>query len=152
MEHKEQMERYKNFIRLRKEGATFGGIAEMYGITRQAVQSRVKKGLPKKPTFEVNPLLAKYNLSHLEGRDRIRALVRIRDNFTCQGCGEKRLPKNIGKDSLFERNLDVHHLGGMCGKNSRGYDAIKDIGKLITLCHKCHFNHAEHSQRINKKL
>lgn len=72
------------------------------------------------------------------GRDRIREIVRIRDNHTCQNCGAGWLQG--------ERRFDVHHLNGLCGKLSRACDKLKDIDGLITLCHKCHFNHPEHSR------
>ena len=38
---------------------------------------------------------------HLSGRDRTREKVRIRDNYTCQGCGKKW--------QKGQRRLDVHH-------------------------------------------
>ena len=72
------------------------------------------------------------------GRDRTRFLVRVRDNFTCQDCGLRRSPlqaKRAGR-----RLFDVHHLGGVCGKKSRGYDKVSDMPTLVTLCHRCHFN------------
>lgn len=80
----------------------------------------------------------------LQGRDRTREMVRIRDNYTCQMCGRKKGPR--------EKNLDVHHLGGDCGKNrTYSYDKVCDMPKLITLCHKCHFNHPEHSIHLTSK-
>ena len=48
-----------------------------------------------------------------------------------------------GKLKLF----DVHHIDGRCGKNSRGYDAVASVDKLITLCHSCHFRHHLFSKR-----
>lgn len=77
------------------------------------------------------------------GRERTRMFVRVRDDFTCQTCKQVLLPseaRNQGR-KLF----DVHHLGGKCGTMSRAYDSIKDLSGLITLCHKCHFNHPEHT-------
>lgn len=90
------------------------------------------------------------------GRDRTRNLVRIRDNFTCQDCGERRtfedvqshnsrLPTLKGRIKSF----DVHHLNGLCGKKTRAYDSVKDIDTMITLCHKCHYNRPEH--KVNNK-
>lgn len=78
-----------------------------------------------------------------QGRERTREIVRYRDNHTCQSCGHK-----WGKG---ERSLDVHHLGGLCGKKSLGYDSVKDLDTLITLCHKCHFNHPEHTLHNKSK-
>lgn len=65
-------------------------------------------------------------------RDFTRNKVRERDNHTCQNCGRQR------KEG--EKQLDVHHLNGLCGEKSRGYDRLSDMPGLITLCHKCHFN------------
>lgn len=80
------------------------------------------------------------------GRDAARYLCRLRDKFSCQECGEVRLPKNCGKGKKFEMSLDVHHINGECGKKSRGYDSTKDISGLITLCHRCHSNRHDHSK------
>jgi hypothetical protein len=75
------------------------------------------------------------------GRDFIREKARIRDDHTCQECFRRR--------HEGERRFDLHHINGLCGKKSRGYDRKCDIGQLITLCHKCHFNRHDFSQ--NKK-
>lgn len=32
----------------------------------------------------------------------------------------------------------------------RGYDRISEIPNLITLCHKCHYNRHDRSQKINE--
>lgn len=71
-----------------------------------------------------------YRKQEISGRDRTRELVRIRDNHTCQKCGEKWLEGN--------RRFDIHHLNGLCGKRSRKYDKVSEIDGLITYCHKCH--------------
>lgn len=71
----------------------------------------------------------KSTLYKFTGRDYVRELVRIRDNWTCQKCGKRWEP---GK-----RRFDIHHLNE-CGKKSRGYDRKEDMGGLITYCHKCH--------------
>lgn len=76
---------------------------------------------------------------YLEGRDLHREKVRVRDNHTCQDCGVK---WEQGK-----RRFDIHHLNGLCGKKSKGYDYVSDIAGLITLCHKCHFNRPEHKSK-----
>ncbi len=69
------------------------------------------------------------------GRDITRDIVRMRDNDTCQEC---QIVWNEG-----ERKFDIHHLNGLCGKMSRGYDSNVEMSGLITLCHKCHMgNHA----------
>lgn len=67
-----------------------------------------------------------------EGRDYTRQKVRIRDKHTCQMCGVKWQPPS--------RRFDVHHLNGLCGKKSRGYDSVSDTDGLITLCHRCHIS------------
>ena len=77
------------------------------------------------------------------GPERTRMLVRIRDKFKCRKCGTEKKGK---------RSLDIHHLGGLCGKKSRGYDKVSTISKLITLCHKCHFNYSSHSKRFGRRI
>lgn len=78
----------------------------------------------------------------LQGRDRTRELVRIRDNHICQDCGKKWIEQ--------KRRFDVHHLNGLCGKMSKKYDKVTFLENMVTLCHKCHYNRPEH--RTNKKL
>ena len=78
----------------------------------------------------------------MEGRDYTRELVRIRDKHTCKDCGKKWV---VGK-----RRFDIHHLKGLCGKKSKGYDNVNKIKYLITLCHKCHFNRPEHKVKTRK--
>lgn len=74
-------------------------------------------------------------LNTLQGRDRTREIVRIRDNHICQDCG---------KVWVKGRRFDIHHLNGLCGKRSKAYDKVSDIKGLVTLCHKCHYNRPEH--------
>lgn len=109
-----------------------------------------RKSLSSRP----NPRFCKRcqkRLPKKEGRELTRTLVRIRDNFTCQDCGKRRLPKDIA--GTHKRLFDVHHLNGLCGKRSRSYDKVSEIDGLITLCHKCHFNRPEHvSKKIDEKL
>lgn len=76
------------------------------------------------------------------GRDLIRERVRVKDKHTCQDC------KRVWDGK--ERRFDVHHLGGQCGKKSRGYDRLSEMEGLITLCHRCHFNRPEHTSRRKK--
>lgn len=64
------------------------------------------------------------------GRDYVREQARLRDKHTCQEC------KEIWNGK--ERRFHVHHKEGLCGKNSRGYDSIKNLEVLVTLCHRCH--------------
>lgn len=72
-----------------------------------------------------------------EGRERNREIVRFLDDYTCQMC--------FKVWHKGQRSFDIHHLNGQCGKNSRGYDSLSNVENMITLCHKCHFNHPEHS-------
>lgn len=90
-----------------------------------------------------------------QGRDSIRALVRARDSYKCQECGFIRTPETVKtynekiktkKGKI--KSLDVHHLNGLCGKRSKGYDKAENMPLLITLCHKCHFNRHDHSLRV----
>jgi hypothetical protein len=76
----------------------------------------------------------------LTGRDYAREVVRVRDSYTCQACGK------LWREGM--RRFDVHHLNGLCGKRSTSYDKIIDIDGLITLCHRCHFNHPQHSLKL----
>lgn len=78
----------------------------------------------------------------VKGRDLVRGMIRGRDNNTCQSCG---LRWRLGMD---KKRLDIHHMGGDCGKKSRKYDSITDdLSKLITVCHKCHYNLHDHSMQ-----
>lgn len=92
----------------------------------------------------------------LKGRARTRELCRIRDKYTCQDCGFYRSREEVRKENRWKRglrgrikSLDVHHLDGLCGKKSLGYDKLEMIPRLITLCHKCHYNRPEH--RVKQK-
>ncbi len=94
------------------------------------------------------------DFNHLGGRERTRVLVRIRDGFTCQSCGDFRSPlmvqdynKKLKTEKGKIKSFDVHHLNGECGKNSRGYDDVESLDGLVTLCHKCHFGHHQFSQK-----
>src|SRR3990167_4277861 len=78
------------------------------------------------------------------GRDYVRYLVRLRDKNICQKCGK------IWK--VGARAFDVHHLGGLCGKKSKGYDHIDDIPNLITYCHKCHLNLGEVREKMRLRI
>lgn len=82
--------------------------------------------------LKINNKLKKLFGRLLTGRDYVRFLVRKRDNFKCKKCKTK---WNKGN-----RQFDVHHLNGLCGKKSKAYDKITEIDGLITLCHRCHLN------------
>ncbi len=92
---------------------------------------------------------------HTEGRELVRFKVRARDKFTCQSCGLVRLPEEVdaynkkyGKGKM--KSLDVHHLHGMCGKLTKAYENSNEMEKMITLCHKCHYNHHQFSRNLNR--
>ena len=148
IDYKKSVERYNDFLKLRSEGKSFAYIGAKYGITWQAVQFRIKKGVPIKSSGnKINGnslLLKKITGKDLRGRERTRMLVRIRDNFTCQDCGLVRTPKMA--EELNKRLFDIHHFNE-CGKKSRSYDKVDDLGGMITLCHKCHFNRPEHTTK-----
>lgn len=137
-------ERYFIVLELRKKGVTLKEIARRYGITYQAIEYIIKKGVPIQRTRKqkikktIDPEREKLmeKLYLFEGRDRNREMVRIRDNYTCQDCSKKWIEGT--------RRFDVHHLNGLCGKKSRGYDSVSSLETMITLCHKCHFNRPEH--------
>jgi len=135
---KEYQARYKKIIKLRNSGKTMREIGLVFGVSHQAISLRIIRGMPKERPR--SPYAHKNMKQH--GRELVRGYVRFRDNFTCQGCGDIRTPEMSKKKN--RRQFDVHHLEGLCGKKSRGYDKVSDMGKLITLCHKCHFNRPEH--------
>lgn len=142
MTYEQSLTRYYEVRRLAKKGLSFGQIGNRFKITRQrAHQIFCKKPSPKS---EPSPFWAALPKWKGEGRERARSLVRARDKQTCQSCKKEWVPGN--------RSFDVHHLNGLCGKKSRGYDSILDLTGLITLCHKCHFNHPQHTFRLRKKL
>jgi len=95
----------------------------------------------------------KTNKLDVGGRDLVRGVVRGRDNNTCQVCGYVWNPKQ-------PKRLDVHHLDGLCGKLTKKYDNFDMMNKLITVCHKCHYNLEDHrhngrvasEKRIKKQL
>ncbi len=70
------------------------------------------------------------------GRNFTREIIRERDNQTCQGCFKK------WKQNT--RKFDVHHLEETMLGKTREKETLKydreNMDKLITFCHKCHFN------------
>lgn len=123
----------REMIRLRMSGWTYIRIGNRFGIALQNVHAKIRRATTNKED------LPKYlHNKSSDGRGRTRMLVRKRDDFTCQLCRDRRTPEQAKEHG--KRLFDVHHLNGMCGKKSRGYDRVKDMSGLITLCHKCHFN------------
>jgi hypothetical protein len=161
MKYKQKLKRYEKIIALRSEKWSYGKISRRFHISGERVRQIIAYGKPephivlKKETKErvdrrivVNRKTGKkmtFN-AHAEkygfqGRDYVRERVRVRDGHTCQSCGVFRHPSmRLGK-----RSLDVHHLDGLCGKKSIRYDRVSEIDRLVTLCHKCHFNHPQHT-------
>lgn len=111
-------------------GLSYEKIGKELGISRQRVH-QILTGYKSPATLYFG-----------SGREFTRGQVRHRDNYICQDC-KKRW-------KYGERKFDVHHLNGLCGKMSRGYDHIKNISELVTLCHKCHFNRPEHKSKKPK--
>lgn len=150
MDHLKSLKLYYKFVSLHNLGWSFAKIANKYGMTKQGVHIKIKRGEPCEKRV-VNGIQSKLFLASgylPSGRERTRMLVRIRDNFTCQDCGAIRNP--IDNKSTRKRLFDVHHLNGLCGKMSRSYDKVESIDNLITLCHKCHFNRPEHTVKLKK--
>lgn len=140
LDYEKRVEKYNEIIRLRKERYTLKEIGEMFGVSHQAIQNKIKKGFPRETIRKYKDALG----DKFQGRDRARELARVRDNHTCQNCGRKWVEG--------ERRLDIHHLNGLCGKLSQSYDKTDDLSGLITLCHKCHFNRYDHSRKKKNPL
>jgi len=79
----------------------------------------------------------------LQGRDRIREIIRRRDNYTCQCCGK------IWQKGM--RRFDTHHLDCDKEKTFQYDNWEKENGNMITLCHKCHLNIEEHRGSMQKQ-
>lgn len=173
--YKELKERFNKIKTLRKKGKTLQEIGDIYKVSRE----RIRQILVSQPMIKIRECslcgetFSGFNLGSQrlcfkclslikgkEGRDVTRFLVRFRDKFTCQDCGLVRTDEDVKKHNSSIsglkgkiKSLDVHHLEGLCGKKTKDYDQIKDIYKLITLCHKCHYNRPEHGSKrlkVNK--
>lgn len=144
-----------------KNRFTLTSIGIEHGISRQRVKqicaATFKK--PKKADFfyyppELQKILKFRKKNNRSGRERTRDIVRFRDKYTCQSCGFVRTPEMVKEHNQAQptakgkiKSLDVHHLDGLCGKKTKQYDTTSSIESLITLCHKCHFNHPQHSRK-----
>lgn len=71
-------------------------------------------------------------------KETTRDKVRKRDNYTCQDCGLVRTPDQAKKER--KKQLDVHHTDSLCGLYHNPNEPEERMDKMITLCHKCHFN------------
>ena len=166
-------ERDLEIHKLRKEGLTLDAVGEKFSISRERVRqillavpkreytledrlkrrqgrpwvvatqsSRItcyicRKKLPNPKKFCDD--CVKQNKLNRGGKELTRGTVRGRDNNTCQVCGY------VWKGTEKKR-LDVHHLEGLCGKLTHSYDGPEMTYKLITVCHKCHYNLHDHAK------
>jgi len=92
---------------------------------REEKENELEEKIKKGEIADLSGLGKKFS-----GRDLVREGVRRRDGYKCQMCFKEWKEGN--------RRFDIHHLNGLCGKKSRGYDRVDEIKGLITLCHKCH--------------
>lgn len=153
---------------LRDSGITYEEIGRRAGISKQRAYNIINRNekinkqgyktnikidieaIKKKMDYlqKIKPdFSGKINITKLTGiksgsRERIRELVRIRDNWTCQSCGTKWI--------IGQRRLDVHHLDEDSEK-TRKCDKIEDMYNMITLCHRCHLNIPGHKEKMAKK-
>lgn len=138
--YNERVERYLLINLSIATGVTTRELIAYLGISQQRI-SQIANNIPVPiHTREVNPIFKDTPRWLRKGREFVREQVRFRDDYRCQDC-KRRWQKG-------ERRFDVHHLNGMCGRKSRGYDRKSEIDGLVTLCHKCHYNRPEHGQRI----
>lgn len=170
------MKNRKQFIKERRdEGMTYIAIGKILNISKQRVYqlltgyrspcqlpflTREERKLNKLERERINKernieneamlqqkirtgeLLNIAGLGHIQGREFTREAVRRRDNYTCQSCGK------IWEEG--QRRFDIHHLNGICGEKSRGYDRVTDGKDMITLCHKCHLNLESVREKMRK--
>ena len=133
--------RQKQIVIMRLDGKTYQQIGDSLGVHRSRVQKIENQKIIFDNYYQQPSVFDNLPKWMKKGNSRVRYLARMRDNFTCQACG---LIWEKG-----QRQFDCHHLDGLCGKKSKGYDKIGEIGKLITLCHKCHFNRHDHSRFLS---
>lgn len=87
--------------------------------------------LNRRPKY-LHRLYRDFLLYQTGGRDYTRLMARIRDDFRCQKCGKQW--------KTGQRQLDVHHIDGFCGKKTKKYDRVEELKSLLVLCHRCHLN------------
>ena len=134
----EKIKRQKTIKKLVEEGKTFRETALFFNLTKQRIHQIFYTNYSHQ--IEKDTLRRKFpNLRRLTGRGYTRELVRIRDGHQCKKCG-----KSWKKG---EKKFEVHHLEIKKG-NSKKYDRILDIGKLITLCRVCHLKIHVDTRRI----
>lgn len=126
---------------------SYAEVGKLLGISRQRVHQIYKGYKPpktkkvKEGKMRVPPVSVVMRPGYiydstgitLEGKDRLKEMVRRRDKYTCQIC--------LRKWKKGERRLDVHHLDEeLEGKAGLIYKNCKNLDRQITLCHKCHLN------------
>lgn len=137
---------------LRNKGLSYQKIGTLFGTSRQRIHQLVnsystnkRKTIPGEPrTRSRNPLKEeilkkKVGVESLpinpikDGQlSVVREWARIRDNRTCQICHKEWVPGT--------RRLDVHHLDEDRQQSRDCKWDMENLDRLITLCHKCHFN------------
>lgn len=136
-------------------------IGRLLGISHQRVhqirtgyQSPYNRYIPKPPlehkivtpAFRVAAGLPPRRNDEQKWVQRFRERVRVRDNHTCQIC--------FKKWRHGQRRLDVHHLDenheGKSESENAQYDR-ENMDRMITLCHKCHFNLDSVRNKIGRK-
>jgi predicted restriction endonuclease len=140
------MNRAEKIVELWNKRYSGGQIGKLFGISRQRVMKIIQlQGLKMENMSE--KMRAKDDISgikidpNLAGRERTRAIVRERDENTCQLCGKVHIKG--------ERELDVHHID--CDKRkTRQYDRMSEIPNMITVCHSCHMNISSHIKAMEK--
>lgn len=111
---------------------------------------RIRALVPPSRGYQITRSMKREYLS--AGRDYVRELVRKRDRHTCQIAKiGKRSKKCKRKWKEGMRRFDVHHINGLCGKKSRGYDRKEDMKGLITICHSCHMSLGHIYPRAKKR-
>lgn len=146
-----QEQRYNLILNERNKGKSLREIGNIFNVTGERIRQIIKYKFKTYQCKVCKLILDDYkyfcelhsNKGYIfKGRDFNREKVRIRDNYTCQDCNKKW--------EQGTRRFDVHHLNGLCGKKSKGYDSVLDKNGLITLCHKCHFNRPEHKTQTKE--
>lgn len=144
MKYEMKYERNKRIYAWHKGGHSLSSLARQYQLTRERVRQiiwGIDNPTPKSDKKRYLKYAHLLNLNHqemgsypqlrtLSGRDFLRELVRIRDNFTCWKCGRK------WKEN--ERRFDVHHENHLEGEQGRKYQNNLDFENMKTYCHKCH--------------
>ena len=144
-------------LKMREGGKSFEKIGLVLGLSRQRIHQIYKQihlfTVKRNCVFCKKEIIlisgrekccssCKKGSSDLYGRNLVREKIRIRDNWTCQICGEVW--------TLGKRRLDVHHKDCIKEKTKQ-YDNYEiEKHNMITLCHKCHLNLPEHKKTMSE--